>query len=110
MSRSVTHVTLSRWWVGGVLPLAARADGVRVRDGLSGLDVASVGGRLGPIAWERDVTRRSLRERGRATDAKLQAIDEIRAPGGHAQVCYGLDCALAILEGWGLAAGPGDVR
>jgi hypothetical protein len=39
-----------------------------------------------------------------ATSAQLQAIEEIRAAGGHAQVCYGLDCALALLEGWGLSA------
>jgi len=41
------------------------------------------------------------REGGRPTDAQLQAIEDIRAAGGHAQVCYGLDCALAALERWG---------
>jgi hypothetical protein len=41
-------------------------------------------------------------ESGRATDAQLQAVEDILAAGGHAQVCYGLDCALAVLEGWGL--------
>ena len=40
-------------------------------------------------------------EGGRATIAQLQAIEEIRAAGGRAQVCYRLDCALALLEGWG---------
>jgi VRR-NUC domain len=44
-------------------------------------------------------------ERGRATDAQLQATEDIRAAGGHAQVCYGLDHALAVLEGWGLFRG-----
>jgi hypothetical protein len=45
------------------------------------------------------------REGGRATDAQLQAIEDIRAAGGHAQVCHGLDRALAVLEGWGLLRG-----
>jgi hypothetical protein len=44
-------------------------------------------------------------EGGRATNTQLQAIEHIRAAGGHAQVCYGLDCALAVLEGWGLLRG-----
>ena len=49
------------------------------------------------------------REGGRPTDAQLQAIEDIRAAGGHAQLCHGLDQALAVLEGWGLlrrCAGP----
>ena len=41
-------------------------------------------------------------EQGRATDAQLQAIEDIRAAGGHAEICHGLDQALAVLEGWGL--------
>jgi hypothetical protein len=44
-------------------------------------------------------------EGGRATDAQLHAIEDIRAAGGHAQICHGLDCALAVLEGWGLLRG-----
>jgi hypothetical protein len=44
-------------------------------------------------------------EGGRATDTQRQAIEDIRAAGGHAQVCHGLDQALAILEGWGLLRG-----
>ena len=39
---------------------------------------------------------------GRVTDAQLQAIEDIRAAGGHAQICQGLDDALAVLEEWGL--------
>jgi hypothetical protein len=48
-------------------------------------------------------------ERGRATDAQLQAIEDIRAAGGYAQVCHGLDCALAVLERWGLLRGRAGV-
>jgi hypothetical protein len=44
-------------------------------------------------------------EGGRETDAQLRAIEDIRAAGGHAQMCHGLDCALAVLEGWGLLRG-----
>jgi hypothetical protein len=44
-------------------------------------------------------------ERGKATEGQLRAIDDIRAAGGHAQICYGLDCALAALEGWRLLRG-----
>jgi hypothetical protein len=43
-------------------------------------------------------------EGGRATDAQLQAIEGIRAAGGHAQICRGLDHALAVLEGRGCCA------
>ena len=50
------------------------------------------------------------REGGRATDAQLQAIEEIRAAGGQAQICHGLDCALALLEGWGLLRGRAGGR
>jgi hypothetical protein len=48
-------------------------------------------------------------EHGKATEGQLQAIEEIRAAGGHAQICYGLDRALAALEGWGLLRGPAGV-
>jgi hypothetical protein len=44
-------------------------------------------------------------ENGRATDAQWQAIEDLRAAGAHAEVCYGLDRALAVLEGWGLLRG-----
>jgi hypothetical protein len=44
-------------------------------------------------------------ERGRATDAQLHAIEDIRRAGGHVQICCGLDQALAVLEGWGLLHG-----
>jgi hypothetical protein len=43
-------------------------------------------------------------EHGKATEGQLRAIEEIRAAGGHAEVCYGLDCAAAVLEGWDRAA------
>jgi hypothetical protein len=44
-------------------------------------------------------------EHGRATAEQLQAIEDIRAAGGHAQICQGLDRALAVLERWGLLRG-----
>jgi hypothetical protein len=44
-------------------------------------------------------------EDGRATDAQWQAIEDLRTAGAHAEVCYGLDRALAVLEGWGLLKG-----
>ena len=44
-------------------------------------------------------------EGGRATDAQLRAIEDIRRAGGHAQISHGLDHALAVLEGWGLLRG-----
>ena len=44
-------------------------------------------------------------ENGRATDAQWQAIEDLRAAGAHAEVCYGLDRALAQLEQWGLLKG-----
>jgi hypothetical protein len=34
-----------------------------------------------------------------------QAIEDLRAAGAHAEVFYGLDRALAVLEGWGLLRG-----
>lgn len=48
-------------------------------------------------------------EGGRATDAQLQAIEDIRATGGHAQICHGLDHTLAVLEGWGACCGDARV-
>jgi hypothetical protein len=48
------------------------------------------------------------REGGRPTHAQLQAIEDIRAAGGHAQICYGLDSALALLQGWGLLRGRAE--
>jgi len=44
-------------------------------------------------------------EDGRASDTQLQAIEDIRAAGGHAEICHGLDRALAVLEGWRLLRG-----
>jgi hypothetical protein len=44
-------------------------------------------------------------EDGRATSAQLQAIEDLRATGAHAEVAYGLDRALAVLEDWGLLKG-----
>jgi hypothetical protein len=44
-------------------------------------------------------------EDGRANSAQMQAIEELRAAGAHAEVCHGLDRALAMLEGWGILKG-----
>jgi hypothetical protein len=44
-------------------------------------------------------------EDGGATDAQLQVLDDLRAAGAHAEICHGLDRALAVLEGWGLLKG-----
>jgi hypothetical protein len=44
-------------------------------------------------------------ERGRATDAQLQAIADIRRAGGHAEICHGLDAAIKQLEDWQLLRG-----
>jgi hypothetical protein len=49
-------------------------------------------------------------EHGRATDDQLHAIEDIRAAGGHAQICHGLDRALAALEGWGLLRGRAGMK
>jgi hypothetical protein len=46
---------------------------------------------------------------GKATEGQLQAIEDIRAAGGRAQICHGLDGALAALEGWGLLRGRAGV-
>ena len=54
---------------------------------------------------ERKKPHLSWRSRAAVTDAQLRAIEAIRAAGGQAEVCYGLDCALAVLEGWGLLLG-----
>jgi hypothetical protein len=47
-------------------------------------------------------------EHGRATADQLKAIEDIRAASGHAQICHGLDSAIAVLEGWGLLRGRAD--
>jgi hypothetical protein len=44
-------------------------------------------------------------EHGKATEGQLRAIEDIRAAGGHAQICHGLDSAISALEGWGLLRG-----
>jgi hypothetical protein len=44
-------------------------------------------------------------EDGRATSAQLQAIEELRAAGAHAEVCRGLDAAIKQLEQWKLVRG-----
>jgi ribonucleoside-diphosphate reductase alpha chain len=79
---------------------AARLKGLGVRPGVPDL-VAVHRGQVYALELKR--------EGGRATDAQLQAIKDIRSAGGHAEVCYGLDCALAALERWGLVRGRADV-
>jgi hypothetical protein len=44
-------------------------------------------------------------ENGRATDAQVQAIADIRGAGGHAEICHGLDAAIKQLEDWQLLRG-----
>jgi hypothetical protein len=44
-------------------------------------------------------------EDGRATSAQLQAIEELRVAGAHAEVCHGLDAAIKQLEDWQLLRG-----
>jgi hypothetical protein len=44
-------------------------------------------------------------EHGKATSAQLQAIEDIRRAGGHAEICRGIDHALVQLETWGLLRG-----
>ena len=44
-------------------------------------------------------------ETGRPTETQLCVLDAIRAAGGHAVVCHGLDRAVAVLEGWGILRG-----
>jgi hypothetical protein len=39
-------------------------------------------------------------ENSRASDAQLQAIDDIRAAGTHAEICHGLAAAINQLEQW----------
>jgi hypothetical protein len=48
-------------------------------------------------------------ENGKATTAQLQAIKDMRRAGGHAEVCHGLDHALAQLEAWGLLRGQAAI-
>jgi hypothetical protein len=44
-------------------------------------------------------------ETGRPTETQLRVIDAIRAAGGHAVVCHGLDRTIACLETWGILKG-----
>jgi hypothetical protein len=44
-------------------------------------------------------------ETGRPTETQLRVIDAIRAAGGHAVVCRGLDRTIACLEAWGILRG-----
>jgi len=46
---------------------------------------------------------------GRTSSAQMRAIEELRAAGAHAEVAYGLDRALAVLEGWGLLRGQASI-
>jgi VRR-NUC domain len=78
---------------------AARLRGLGVRPGVPDLIAIHTAGQVYAIELKR--------EGGRATDAQLQAIEDIRAAGGHAQICQGLDDALAVLEEWGLLRGYG---
>jgi hypothetical protein len=75
---------------------AAILKGMGVRPGLPDV-IAIKGGQVYAIELKT--------ENGRATSAQLQAIGELRAAGAHAEVCYGLDRALAQLEAWGLLRG-----
>ena len=49
-------------------------------------------------------------ESGRATAAQLQAIEDIRAAGGNAQVCCGLDCAIATARRLGAASWADEAK
>jgi hypothetical protein len=44
-------------------------------------------------------------EGGRATPKQLEAIAAMEAAGAHCCIAEGLDCALAVLEQWGLLRG-----
>ena len=44
-------------------------------------------------------------ETGHPTETQLRVIDTIRAAGGHAVVCHGLDRTIACLEAWGILRG-----
>lgn len=44
-------------------------------------------------------------EGGRPTPAQVEFINEWRAAGGRAAVCYGVDEAVHMLEDWGLLKG-----
>jgi hypothetical protein len=44
-------------------------------------------------------------DNGKATDAQLQAIEDLRAAGAHAEVAVGLDAAIKQLEDWQLLRG-----
>ena len=47
-------------------------------------------------------------ETGRPTETQLCVLDAIRAAGGHAVVCNGLDRAIACLEAWQLLRGRAE--
>jgi hypothetical protein len=44
-------------------------------------------------------------EGGRPTEIQLATIAAMKAAGAHTAIAVGLNCALAILEGWGLLKG-----
>src|ERR1700730_5381663 len=44
-------------------------------------------------------------EGGRATPKQLEAIAAMEAAGAHCCIAEGLDCALAVLEQWGILQG-----
>jgi hypothetical protein len=44
-------------------------------------------------------------EGGRATPKQLEAIAAMEAAGAHCCIAEGLDCALAVLEQWGILRG-----
>ena len=66
---------------------AARLKGLGMRPGVP--DV---------VAIHRGQSNSCVRAAG-ATDAQRQAIEDLRAAGGHAKICHGLDQALSTLEG-----------
>ena len=75
---------------------AAILKGLGVRPGLPDV-IAIKGGQVFAIELKT--------EGGRATSAQLQAIEDLRAAGAHAEICHGLDSALAQFEAWGLLRG-----
>jgi hypothetical protein len=75
---------------------AAILKGLGVRPGLPDV-IAIKGGQVFAIELKT--------EGGRATSAQLQAIEDLRAAGAHAEVCRGLDAAIKQLEDWQLLRG-----
>jgi hypothetical protein len=41
-------------------------------------------------------------DKGRATTAQIEFVDEVRAAGGEAWIAHGLNEAIEVLENWGL--------